>query len=156
MAHKTLIGGTAYDINGGKPLINGTAYSIKSGKTLVGGTAYEVGFVKLCAVTLDFMDSGDDSTSVTINGTTYKRGFINISGVTVYELDVPVGTEITINTATGFGRGLEILLNGTIVLQKSATSTNTPVSYVYVVKSNVKITFQPNVDSKRHIEITEL
>lgn len=44
MAHKTLIGGTAYEITGGKTLVDGTAYSIKSGKTLVGGTAYEVGF----------------------------------------------------------------------------------------------------------------
>ena len=44
MAHKTLIGGTAYEISGGKTLVNGTAYSIDKGKTLVGGTAYEVGF----------------------------------------------------------------------------------------------------------------
>lgn len=44
MAHKTLIGGTAYEIGGGKTLVNGTAYSIDKGKTLVGGTAYEVGF----------------------------------------------------------------------------------------------------------------
>lgn len=44
MAHKTLIGGTAYEISGGKTLVDGTAYSIKNGKTLVGGTAYEVGF----------------------------------------------------------------------------------------------------------------
>ena len=44
MAHKTLIGGTAYEIGGGKTLVNGTAYSIDKGKTLVDGTAYEVGF----------------------------------------------------------------------------------------------------------------
>lgn len=44
MAHKTLIGGTAYEIDGGKTLVNGTAYSIDKGKTLVDGTAYEVGF----------------------------------------------------------------------------------------------------------------
>ena len=47
MAHKTLIGGTAYEISGGKTLVNGTVYSIKNGKTLVDGTAYEVGFVDL-------------------------------------------------------------------------------------------------------------
>jgi hypothetical protein len=44
MAHKTLIGGTAYEINGGKTLIGGTAYEIDKGKTLVGGTVYKVGF----------------------------------------------------------------------------------------------------------------
>ena len=46
MAHKTLIGGTAYEITGGKTLIGGTGYSIKGGKTLVGGTGYDIPFVK--------------------------------------------------------------------------------------------------------------
>lgn len=44
MAHKTLINGTAYEIDGGKTLVNGTAYEVDKGKTLVGGTAYEVSF----------------------------------------------------------------------------------------------------------------
>ena len=46
MAHKTLIGGTAYEIVGGKTLIGGTAYEIKGGNTLVGGTGYEIPFSK--------------------------------------------------------------------------------------------------------------
>lgn len=44
MAHKTLIGGTSYEISGGKTLVGGTAYSISGGKTLVGGTSYKIGF----------------------------------------------------------------------------------------------------------------
>lgn len=44
MAHKTLIGGTAYEITGGKTLIDGTGYSISGGKTLIGGTGYDVSF----------------------------------------------------------------------------------------------------------------
>lgn len=44
MAHKTLIGGTAYALKGGRDLIGGTGYSIKSGKTLIGGTAYDIQF----------------------------------------------------------------------------------------------------------------
>lgn len=44
MAHKTLIGGTAYSIKSGRTLVGGTAYSVIGGKTLVGGTAYEIGF----------------------------------------------------------------------------------------------------------------
>lgn len=44
MAHKTLVGGTSYEISGGKTLVNSTAYSISGGKTLVGGTAYKIGF----------------------------------------------------------------------------------------------------------------
>lgn len=66
MAHKALIGGTAYEISGGKTLIDGTAFSIKNGKTLIGGTAYEVGFggfeivIDLGAVTADRWHSGFD------------------------------------------------------------------------------------------------
>ncbi len=44
MAHKTLIGGTAYEISGGKTLIDSTVYEIKNGKALVGGTVHEIGF----------------------------------------------------------------------------------------------------------------
>lgn len=45
MGHKTLVGGTAYDISGGKVLVGGTAYGIKKGRTLVGGAGYDVSFV---------------------------------------------------------------------------------------------------------------
>lgn len=46
MGHRTLIGGTAYNISGGKSLVSGTVYNISNGKTLVGGTAYNVNFKK--------------------------------------------------------------------------------------------------------------
>ena len=46
MGHKTLIGGTAYEISGGKTLVDGTAYGISGGKTLIGGTAYDVSFAR--------------------------------------------------------------------------------------------------------------
>ena len=45
MAHKVLIGGTAYAIKGGKTLINGTGYSIKKGRTLINGTGYDINFL---------------------------------------------------------------------------------------------------------------
>ena len=44
MAHKTLKGGTAYGISGGKTLVGGTGYSISKGRTLVGGTGYNILF----------------------------------------------------------------------------------------------------------------
>lgn len=44
MAHKTLIGGTAYEIGGGKVLVGGTGYSIDKGRTKVGGTGYDISF----------------------------------------------------------------------------------------------------------------
>lgn len=44
MAHKALIGGTAYGILGGRTLIGGTGYGISKGRTLVGGTGYDIAF----------------------------------------------------------------------------------------------------------------
>ena len=60
MAHKTLIGGTAYEISGGKTLVDGTAYSIKNGKTLVGGTVYEVGFANHLSPDGEILDTWAD------------------------------------------------------------------------------------------------
>lgn len=45
MAHKTLIGGTSYEISGGKTMVGGTAYEISGGKTMVGGTVRNISFV---------------------------------------------------------------------------------------------------------------
>lgn len=44
MAHKTLIGGTAYDVKSGRALISGTGYDIKKGRTLIDGTGYDIKF----------------------------------------------------------------------------------------------------------------
>lgn len=44
MAHKTLIGGTAYEIKGGNCLVDGTGYAIQKGRTLVDGTGYDISF----------------------------------------------------------------------------------------------------------------
>lgn len=44
MAHRVLIGGTAYSILGGRTLIGGTGYGISKGRTLVDGTGYDIAF----------------------------------------------------------------------------------------------------------------
>lgn len=45
MAHKTKIGGTAYEISGGRTLVDGTGYSIEKGRTKVDGTGYDISFI---------------------------------------------------------------------------------------------------------------
>lgn len=55
MAHKTLVGGTAYDTKGGRCLVNGTGYSIKKGRTLMNGTGYDINFTAV----LGTMKEGD-------------------------------------------------------------------------------------------------
>ena len=39
-----MIGGTGYNISGGKTRVNGTVYNIKGGRTLVNSTAYQIAF----------------------------------------------------------------------------------------------------------------
>lgn len=53
MAHKTLIGGTSYEVSGGKTLVDGTAYSITGGRTLVDGTGYDISLSKLISFTIE-------------------------------------------------------------------------------------------------------
>lgn len=43
-AHKTLVNGTAYTVQGGKCRVNGTVYNILKGRTLIGGTGYDITF----------------------------------------------------------------------------------------------------------------
>lgn len=44
MAHRNMVGGTAYDTSGGRALVDGTVYGIEKGKTMVDGTVREVLF----------------------------------------------------------------------------------------------------------------
>lgn len=80
MAHKVLVGGTAYDLTGGKTLIGGTEYLITKGRTLIGGTGYDISFVKatfddLMADATLITSAGRDSSSsrtirITLNSST--------------------------------------------------------------------------------------
>lgn len=70
MAHKTLIGGTAYTIKGGKDLIAGTSYAKKQGKALVAGTAQTIAFSKKIKVTITGRGNGTLA-YVTYKGTKY-------------------------------------------------------------------------------------
>lgn len=47
MAHKTMVGGTVYDITGGRSISGSTVYEIDKGRTLIGGTAYDISFADL-------------------------------------------------------------------------------------------------------------
>lgn len=140
MAHKTLIGGTAYEISGGKTLVNGTAYSIDNGKTLVDGTAYEVGFKpKTAIITVTSNGTRDGQATVTIDGTTYKNGgTISSNPVTI---EVPIGTEIVCYAEPGGYSGIyyggNIYVNGTVVA--NGVEAQTAQTYTYTVNGDVTI-----------------
>lgn len=68
MAQKVLIGGTAYELSGGKALKDGSAYSIKNGKTAIDGVAYDISLSKELSVD---MQGSFVYTTVSINGVSY-------------------------------------------------------------------------------------
>ena len=117
MGHKTLIGGTAYEISGGKTLVGGTAYSIDKGKTMVGGTAYEIAFSS--PVTVSWSGKFDSTYSyVTVNGTKYTN-----AGSGTYEQ--PPSISVRVNSSTSKSR-CYVKLNGTTVQDGSGAYTFTP------------------------------
>lgn len=96
MAHKTLVGGTAYNITGGKSMVSGTVYNIANGKTLVGGTGYDIELITVLplndytwAEISEISSSGQasnywavgDTKQVTING---KVGSTTFSSLNVW------------------------------------------------------------------------
>lgn len=80
MAHKTLIGGTAYKIKGGRDLIAGTGYAKKQGKTLINGTTFILPFGRAVTVKTNATFRGNNLSKskpnllITCNGTTYTIG----------------------------------------------------------------------------------
>lgn len=80
MAHKAMVGGTAYDITGGRCLVGGTAYSVKKGRTLVGGTGYDVNF-------------GSAKIPVYLDGHTDQLGYVVINGNQYYSGDGTTASE---------------------------------------------------------------
>lgn len=160
MAHKTLIGGTAYEITGGKTLVNGTAYNIKSGKTLVGGTAYEVGFGPAIA-TITVSSSCSSSAKakeiyITLSPIVPGTDIVTTQTVDaddaesrdlVYE--VPIGSIITCDAKSGGVDGYGVYVNGEFVSSRN---------YNYTVVGNANISIKAkyiNSSTNGYIKITE-
>jgi hypothetical protein len=127
MAHKTLIGGTAYEISGGKTLVNGTAYSIKNGKTLIDGTAYEVGFVEDIVVTVTshlYAQIDRNAARITINGVVYDG--------TETVLTIEKGTNIECYVAS-------VSVNSYIEVNGEKVLSGTTGTYTYIATTNCTI-----------------
>lgn len=146
MAHKALIGGTAYEISGGKALVGGTAYSIDKGKTLVGGTAYEVGFGPPM-VTITITGSGNGVADIVINGEWYNESAT---------IEVPVGTIVQCYTSveSASDSGLAYLsING--VKTYHNTCDGMYPEYVVVGNATINCNYAYGKDKYGYIEITE-
>ena len=128
MAHKTLIGGTAYNIKGGRDLIGGTGYSKKNGKVLIDGTVHAIEFVKKLRITIvNAIDSSNMSGSVIYNGKAHTSG----------TLEVEQGETVTIALRNDGENGWCFVgVNGNDV-----ASGSSHVEYTYTVTKNASIRF---------------
>lgn len=77
MAQKTLIGGTGYEITGGRTLVGGTGYSISGGRTLVGGTGYSINF-PVEATSQNIWSSTTGTSNITFSE--YLNGYYILGG----------------------------------------------------------------------------
>ena len=137
MAHKAMIGGTVYEIGGGKAMVGGAVYDIEKGKTMVSGTVWEIAFAGGTAI-VTITGSGYTLATLKINGTTYRQAAT---------LELPVGTVIECNIK---GTSTFLELNGSVV---ATASGNTTTTYEYIVKGNVTIAL--NGGTGPYIKITE-
>ena len=137
MAHKTLIGGTTYEISGGKTLVNGTAYSIDKGKTLVGGTAYDVGFSSEATVKISGGVTSPSLFSITIEGQTFD-------GDDSTELIVQTGTKIEFAIQSNANYASKIVIGASMFMGTTVASAEKGVGnvakYTYEVLGDVTIT----------------
>lgn len=126
MAHKVMIGGTVYEVKGGKCLVNGTGYTIQKGRTLVNGTGYDVSFA-----------GGPIAVTITGNGA-QGQVYATIAGTQYYNatsgLEVMDGDVIVLAAAGGFGGNNTIVINGNTVASSSSVSKAT---YNWTVPSGI-------------------
>lgn len=86
-AHKTLVNGTAYTVQGGKCRVNGTVYNILKGRTLIGGTGYDINFEPDVSLTWYFNQTLSipvSTTSTTFSTRAhYEGGSKTITGIQI-------------------------------------------------------------------------
>jgi len=139
MAHKTLVGGTAYEVSGGKTLVDGTGYEIAKGRTLVGGTGYDIPFTKsyLVRITGGWDIQAGSTCYVMIGGVTYN---------TDQELWVEEGTSIVV-----YCGGTERLGSGNIRVISTDNGAQSVATATYPSKASYDYTKLFNAETEIYI-----
>lgn len=112
-AHKTLVGGTAYTVKGGKCMVDGTVYNILKGRTLIDGTGWDITFPSAIE-----MPAKGDLITMNLDGTDRQYRVLKIvDGTTVEVLGMwNVSTSIKFDSNgknTYAGKTLDTYLNTT-------------------------------------------
>ena len=133
--HKTLIGGTAYDVKSGKCLINGTAYAIQKGRTLINGTGYDIALVTvkkhIIRMSSDRSNLNPKDSYVVVNGVTYDPYPIN-------EIEAEGDVQVTVGIYAAMAGGT-ITLNGTAVKKVDGFTEG---SYTFALDGDCDIVFK--------------
>lgn len=93
MAHRTMVGGTSYELASGNMLRGGTGYGVEKGRALIGGTGYDVSFgppplndctwqqireISDAGLASTYFSVGDTKT-ITLNGSVGELGLSNFA-----------------------------------------------------------------------------
>lgn len=133
MAQKVLIGGTAYELSGGKALKDGSAYSIENGKTAIDGATYNISLSKK---TIQLAIAGSILGSSTY-GSYVQVGTTRYTTVGTYEVEV--GETITVAAGAARNTNLSrtyILFNGT---KHESSGAGIMATYSFAAESNVYV-----------------
>ena len=124
--HKTLIGGTGYEITGGRTLVGGTWYSISKGRTLVDGTGYDIS-IGPGAIPVTITGSGAATyCQVVINGQTYTSA---ASGIEVSAGDVITFRVYSAQKSTPG----KVTINGEVVASVTGTVDGNGITHEWTV-----------------------
>lgn len=133
--HKTLIGGTAYEVKAGKCLINGTAYAIQKGRTLINGTGYDIALVTvkkhIIRMSSDRSNLNPKDSYVVVNGVTYDPYPSN-------EIEAEGDVQVTVGIYAAMAGGT-ITLNGTAVKKVDGFTEG---SYTFALDGDCDIVFK--------------
>ena len=129
MGHKTLIGGTAYDIKGGKTLIGGTAYDITAGKTLVGGTGYDISFSLPQTVESLFGNFVRDASA--------GRDSSSKASISISQSNLHQGTSYVFSFCNGYMGIYRVLYDGTTVTLTLVKNMSTSYGNVWYHSSSI-------------------
>ena len=156
MAHKTLIGGTSYEIGGGKTLVGGTGYEIEGGRTLVGGTEYDIEFSKEIFTVTYTTNTSDHYGYLEI---LIGDKSIKISKDCVVEVEAGTPIRIYLSMATHPMYANVLYLNGSVYAY--ATSYDMQLLYDSEVNQNLSIervvkNYSSYTTAYEYIYITEL
>lgn len=135
MAHKTMIGGTVYDITGGKCLVGGTIYDVKKGIAKINGTGYDIEFSPpKFTVTNIGLEGSTASTYYCYyeaNGEKYVRG----------TQEFKAGTKIKFFVDDRFNDDSGVYLNGVQITGRKFQES----VYEYALNRNIRVNIVFNV-----------